>query len=182
MSEASGPDYFALFGLPESFEVDTEALAERYRELQREAHPDRHAGGDDRERRLAVQEAANINEGYRVLKDPVARARHLLERRGLPMNDETDTTMDPSFLMQQMELREQLAAVRQADDPFAALDELRRTVDGAAREQREALAADFTDGSQEALERAREGVRKLQFLHKLAAEADAVDEDLTEAS
>ncbi|HKJ76321.1 MAG TPA: Fe-S protein assembly co-chaperone HscB, partial [Gammaproteobacteria bacterium] len=69
-------NYFELFGLPEGFEVDSETLSLRYRDLQRALHPDRFAGASDRERRLSVQQTARVNEAYRTLKDPLARARY----------------------------------------------------------------------------------------------------------
>ena len=51
-------NHFELFKLPVAFEVDTQQLAERYRELQRTLHPDRYANASDRERRLSIQHAA----------------------------------------------------------------------------------------------------------------------------
>jgi len=43
------------------------------------------------------------------------------------------------------------------------------------------LAAQLTDGSEEALKEAQEGVSKLQFLTKLQREAEAVEAKLEEA-
>jgi molecular chaperone HscA len=98
-------NHFELFGLKAGFEVDGETLALRYRDLQKETHPDRFANASEQERRLSVQLAAQINEAFRVLKSPLARARYLLELKGVVIDD-TDTRMDPAFLMEQMELRE----------------------------------------------------------------------------
>lgn len=181
MSEAARPSYFELFGLPESFEVDREQLAERYRELQREAHPDRHADGTDSERLAAVQRAAWINEGYRVLKDPVARARYLLERHGVAFDDEQNTAMDPAFLMEQMELREKLAGIRDEADPFGELERLRTNLEASLRSEQQALGAAFEAGDEAALARAADGVRRLQFLNKLASEVDEMEEALDDA-
>ena len=75
--------YFVLFGLPVSFDVDRKTLAERYRELQRTVHPDRFANAADSERRLSVQMAARVNEGFQTLKDPLARGRYMLELQGV---------------------------------------------------------------------------------------------------
>lgn len=181
MSESARPSYFELFDLPETFEVDREQLAERYRELQREAHPDRHADGSDSERLAAVQRAAWINEGYRVLKDPVARARYLLERRGVAIDDEQNTAMDPAFLMEQMELREKLAGIRDEADPFGELERLRSGLEESLRNEQKALGDAFEAGDAEALARAADGVRRLQFLNKLASEVDEMEEALDDA-
>lgn len=179
------PDFsqncFELFGLPATFEVDAEALALRYRELQRAAHPDRYAGGSDQERRLAVQMAARINEAFRTLKDPLARARYLLELKGAPL-DEHETAMDPQFLMEQMELREALAEVRDATEPFDRLADVRTDLEQRERELVMELQSLFDDSSAQALDAAGETVRKLQFMNKLLDEAAAIEEDLVHES
>jgi len=170
-------NHFELFGLPTGFEVDGETLAVRYRDLQKESHPDRFANASEQERRLSVQLAAQINEAFRVLKSPLARARYLLELKGVTLDD-TDTRMDPEFLMEQMELREALADIPQAKAPFDALDELRGQLESLERGLVDALRRDFDDGSDAALKRARETVRKMQFIQRLLGEAEVLEEDL----
>jgi len=174
-------NHFELFDLPVAFDVDGETLSLRYRDLQRAVHPDRYANASDRERRLAVQQAANINEGYRVLRDPLARARYLLELKGVALDD-TDTAMDPAFLMEQMELREALGEVRGAQDPFAALNAVRDDIERHERELMQALAALFARDDAGSLEQAREQVRKLQFMNRLLDEVERLEEDLVHSS
>src|SRR5512137_454605 len=95
-------NYFELFGLPARFDVDAAALDRAYRALQTEVHPDRFAAGTDAERRVAMQSAARVNEAYRALKDPVARASPLLALHGVAAADETDTALDIGFLERQL--------------------------------------------------------------------------------
>jgi len=170
-------NHFVLFGLQAGFEVDGETLALRYRDLQKETHPDRFANASEQERRLSVQLAAQINEAFRVLKNPLARARYLLELNGVTLDD-TDTRMDHEFLLEQMELREALAEVPHARAPFDALEELRDQLESRERALIEALHRDFDDGSAPALARARDSVRKMQFIQRLLEEAEALEEDL----
>lgn len=181
MQPALGKNHYELFELPVSFEVDLETLALRYRELQRAVHPDRFANASDQEKRLSVQQAAQINEAFQVLKSPLPRARYLLELHGLPLDD-TDTQMDPAFLMEQMEMREALAEVRGADDPFDALNRARDDIESREREIIESLQQAFNDGSQESLSRAREQVRKMQFMQRLLGEVDDLEENLVHES
>ena len=101
-------NHFDLFGMPRALELDAARLEERYRALQRELHPDRHAAAGARERALAAQAAAHVNEAYRALSDRYGRAAYLLELRGETPDPERDAVDDPEFLMRQMELREQL--------------------------------------------------------------------------
>jgi molecular chaperone HscB len=166
--------FFELFGLPASYDVNGETLAQRYRELQRAVHPDRFANAQDAERRLSVQLAARINEGFRTLKDPLDRARYLLEIAGVEM-DERGTQLDGAFLMDQMELRERLDETRAAQDSAQRLSELRRDV--TVREQAliGELARVFQTPTQEALLQARTLTRKLQFFRRLAEELDELE-------
>jgi len=173
-------NHFQIFALPVSFEIDLDALSQRYRELQRAVHPDKFASGTDQERRIAVQRTAQVNEAYDTLKQPLNRARYLLQLNCININDETDTTVDMDFLMQQMEMREQLAEIREQDDPEGALFDLSQTIQKRSNAIVDALRAQFTDINAESLEQARENVRKLQFMVKLQQEADQLDEELAE--
>ena len=126
----SEPSHFSLFGLAERFALDAQALETSWRRLQSAVHPDRHAGGSDAERRLALQRATQVNEAYRVLRDPQRRGAYLCERAGVPLQAESNTAMPPAFLMQQMGWREALEDARTARDgaALAALrDEIERT-------------------------------------------------------
>lgn len=170
-------NHFELFGLEPGFELDLSNIAERYRDLQRAVHPDRFANASDQERRLSVQQAAQVNEAYQVFKSPLLRARYLLELQGITMDD-TDTAMDPMFLMEQIELRESLAAVAGQNDPFAALATLRDTIDAKEKAFISNLSDAFASGEQSALESARDTVRKLQFMARLISEVEELEEEL----
>jgi molecular chaperone HscB len=174
-------NHFELFGLPPIYPVDMEQLSERFRALQQTLHPDRFAGAGERERRLSMQASTRVNEAYRVLKDPLERARYLLSLHAEGSGDDMETTKDTVFLVEQMELREALAEARTSPDPFNAVG---KVMDRLA-EQAEQLVAQLTvrldrPGGED-LEEARELVRKLQFVHKCRAEAEQVEADLDEA-
>lgn len=101
-----GQDFFALFDLPRAQGVDLDRLEALYRELQGRVHPDKHVHLSNVEQRLAMQWATHVNEAYQTLKDPLKRARYLLELHGHDIRLETNTAMPAAFLMAQMELRE----------------------------------------------------------------------------
>lgn len=176
----SGPyrNHFELFGLPVRFTVDVEQLAERYRDLQRTVHPDRYANATDQERRLSVQRAAQINEAFQALRDPLVRARYFLELHGVQVDNERDTAMDPGFLMEQMELREALSEVREHADPQGELARLFTSVNVRIREITGLLEKDLARVTPEALRQARDNVRKLQFLSRLREEALELEAEL----
>lgn len=172
-------DFFVLFDLPVSFDVDLRALAERYREAQRAVHPDKFANASEAERRLSVQMAARVNEAHRVLKDPLARGRYLLELRGVELDD-MDTAFDGAFLMEQMELRERLAEVKGSADPHQQLQMIAQDITAQSKslvaQMAELLKKEDVDSAQQA----RDATRKLQFFRRLNEEVDALEDELSE--
>jgi len=170
-------NYFQLFGLSEAFELDSEALTDRYRSLQRSLHPDRFANAPDQERRIALQQAAQVNSGYETLRDPLGRARYLLTLRGDEYCDETSTINDLEFLEQQMELRENLAEIRFSDDVHIALsafmDELAMKNNSYIEKLREAFSVEAVDASH-----VKGLVQRMQFMRKLQQEAESLEEEL----
>jgi molecular chaperone HscB len=170
-----GKNYFELFGLPVAFELDPAELASRYRELQRRFHPDRFASATEAERRLSVQMTAQINAAYQTLRDRVARGRYLLGLKGVDTGEDTDTRMDPAFLMEQMELREALDEARAAADRGARLEGLRQRVDGLIDARTDLLGRRLREATDAAHREARDTVRELQFLQKLVHEIDELE-------
>jgi molecular chaperone HscB len=174
-------NYFELFGLPAGFLVDGQELAVRYRELQKVVHPDRFAAAGEQSQRLSLQSATLVNEAYTTLKDPLKRAQYLLTLKGIEVDAQQHTLNDPGFLMQQMELREALDEVRSAADAQGRLDGLLREIGGMIQSQVAQLAVQFEESGVEHLAAAAQTVQKMQFLHKLHAEAEALEAELEEA-
>ena len=174
-------NYFELFGLPIGYVVDGDELSQRYRDLQRVTHPDRFAGAGDQERRLAVQSAALVNEAFQTLKDPMLRARYLLTLHGIEMDVTNETTRDSAFLMEQMELREELEEARHKSDPYAVTNDLMHRIEKSINTLVGKMAVLFETPSEEQLEQAREIIRKMQFLQKLHYEVESLEAELDEA-
>ena len=99
---------FELFDIPAQFSQDRAILDSRWKELQREAHPDKFAAQGAAAQRVAMQWSVRINEAYARLKDPLKRAIYMCELNGAPINAHTNTTMPPAFMMMQIEWREAL--------------------------------------------------------------------------
>jgi molecular chaperone HscB len=68
---------FELFGLAPQFAQDRAAIDARWKDLQREAHPDKFAAQGAAAQRLSMQWSVRINEAYQRLKDPLKRAAYL---------------------------------------------------------------------------------------------------------
>jgi len=168
-------NFFELFDFSDSFEIDKDQLVERYRELQTQLHPDKFASGSDAEKRWSLQAASYVNDGYRTLLDDLQRAAYMLQLNGIAVDEETDTHMDPMFLMEQMELREALESAEASSDPFTELAGIRRQLRAAIDKQ----AASFSAAArQRDWVSARTITRQWQFLDKLLREAKSVEERL----
>jgi len=158
---------FELFGLPERFEQDRGAIDARWKELQREAHPDRFAAQGQAAQRIAMQWSVRINEAYQRLKDPLRRAAYLCELRAAPINAENNTAMSTQFLMEQMEWREALDEAGSAADLQALSEQL-----NAARVQTLARAAELLDRQRDAAAAAQQ-VRALMFIERFGQDVEA---------
>jgi len=158
---------FVLFAVPATFAQDRGALDARWKELQREAHPDRFAAQGGAAQRLAMQWSVRINEAYQRLKNPIKRATYLCQLNGAPIQAETNTAMPAAFLMQQMAWREELD---DAQDP-AAFEKLRAEVE-AARARALSSLDWLIDEKGDYAEAARQ-VRALMFIERFAEDIEA---------
>ncbi|MGI9336987.1 MAG: Fe-S protein assembly co-chaperone HscB [Gammaproteobacteria bacterium] len=164
----SGGDFFALFGLERSFDLDGEALSRRYRALQAAAHPDRFAGCGNAEMQAAQTAASRINDGYRTLKSPLLRAAYMLSLEGVDALAETGAQMSADFLMQQMEWRDALEELKGGDSST-----LRAEVADAEKEVAAQAAKLLTDGAKLADEQKQQladVIRRWRYIGKMLAE------------
>jgi molecular chaperone HscB len=164
-------DYFSCYGLCRDYSLDLAVLRQSHRRLQQAHHPDRFVSGSDSEQRRAVQITAYLNQAYATLSKPLTRGLYLLQLQGMDPLAPTNTQMPMDFLLQQIELRESLEDMPEAQDPEAEIDAM------AAKLQHQAsiLEHDFEQayGSSH-FERAETTVRKLQFIVKLQQQLDAL--------
>ena len=171
-AKALTSNYFELFGLVPAFSLDSGRLDAAYRDIQANVHPDRFARAGDAERRASMQMTTQVNEAYRTLKSPVQRAKYLLGLNGVDVGFETNTAMPKEFLVEQMELREQLEAAKSA----SALEHLQANL----LKQKKILEKEIEeqiDGRRNFAE-ASDLVRKLMFLERLGEEIAAAYESL----
>lgn len=167
---------FALFGISQQFAQDRAALDTRWKELQREAHPDRFVAQDAATQRSAMQWSVRINEAYQRLKDPLKRAAYLCELAGAPVNAHDNTAMPAEFLMQQMAWREELDDARDADQVQALLDTVMHS-----RRQALERCGQLLDTDRDA-EQAVGVVRSLMFIERFCTDIEARFETLQTAN
>ena len=162
-------DHFTLFNLPRSYRIHNIALAQRYREIQTEVHPDRFAGAEDALQRRSLQWATRANEAYQTLKKPLARAQYLLSLLDCGLDLANNHAMSADFLIEQMEWREAVAEARasKAQEDLEALYQRVRHQVRNAYAQLENLLDEQHDYPQ-----AADQTRRLMFLEKLISEID----------
>lgn len=158
---------FELFQLPEQFAQDRTQLDARWKDLQREAHPDKFAAHGAAAQRVAMQWSVRINEAYQRLKDPVKRAAYICELHNAAINAENNTAMPADFLMQQMELREALEAAKSTEN----IDE----IDLQANEymHKQLLKLEQLIDIKKNYQGASQAVRALMFMQRFAQDIEA---------
>lgn len=169
-------DDFALFDLPRQFAQDAAQIDERWKTLQRQAHPDKFAAHGAAAQRLALQWSVRINEARQRLRDPLKRATYLCELRGQAIEAESNTAMPADFLMQQMQWREELD---EADTP-AQLQALATDV----QQAQEAALRELTHtiDQQQDFAAAAQQVRRLMFMRRFALDVQNRQHEQKQAS
>lgn len=171
-------NYFELFDIQFDYDIDLNALSVTYRELQRTVHPDKFANAPERDRLQAVQKTAEINDAYDSLKHPLKRAQYMLAEKGVDIRAEQQTLQDPTFLMEQMELREQLEDIPTADDVEDAIFDFDAVIKKGIRAYDGELRLLLTATCEIKLNEAANIVRKLKFMYKLKEELAKVEDSL----
>ncbi|HEY0479322.1 MAG TPA: Fe-S protein assembly co-chaperone HscB [Kofleriaceae bacterium] len=171
-ARGGGDDPFALLGLAPAYDIDLAALERAFFERSKALHPDRVAGAPVAERVAALSRSRALNDAYQLLKKPVSRAEYLLERAGVTIGD--NERLDPAFLMEILELREELAEARAAGK-LARVEELQRAMKLRRTEGLDALPALFAAGDFAAI---KQRLIVLRYIHRYLEECNAaLDED-----
>lgn len=159
---ATGTNYFRLLGVAQRFDVDADDLAARFKQLQRQWHPDLHAAGAaGSDPAKAAVTSALLNTAYGVLRDPQARAEHLLQLLG----DEGAPDMDAAFLAWVVECRERIADIKGDDDA----EQLGEELDKLHERCMDNLRQYFADGR---VEEASEEAARLKYIHRMRVALD----------
>jgi molecular chaperone HscB len=168
-------DFFEIFSLPVTWELDRKQLEAGYQQLQWQFHPDRQGSKSDLEKRLAIQTTATINQAYETLVCPLKRAQYLLEIQGLDSSQTNHVNSDQSFLMEQMSLRQALADTVKSEEPLVMLEQLRVKVECSYCELQSQFAQQYHSSI---YSDAFDTLAKMQFSAKLLDEIEQLEVDL----
>src|ERR1700686_3069074 len=117
-------DHFSLFGLPRKLWIEMSALEKKFLELSWKLHPDKFVNASAQEQERSLKGSSDLNDAYRVLRDPVARVEYLLELEGMRKEGEHKQQAPPELLEEVFELNESLDELRAAKSAGANLDAL----------------------------------------------------------
>jgi molecular chaperone HscB len=132
-SQASASaDYFTVFGLPRKLWIEMSLLEQKFLQLSWKLHPDNFVNASEQERELSLQRSSELNDAYRVLRDPLARVEYLLEIEGQRKEGEKKQQAPPELLEEVFELNESLDELREAKASGGNLLELRAKLQSAA--------------------------------------------------
>ncbi|MGF2412995.1 Fe-S protein assembly co-chaperone HscB [Ferruginibacter sp.] len=101
-------NYFELFDIPVSLQVDKNILAKKYVELQKKHHPDFYTQENEYEQAEALEKSSQINKALKVFKNGDETIKYVLQLKNLLQDDEK-YQLPPHFLMEVMELNEELS-------------------------------------------------------------------------
>ncbi len=151
-------------GLQPGFDLDLVALEARWKQLQREVHPDKYATQGAAAQRVAMQWSVRVNEAYQRMRNPLRRAAYWCELQGVKINAESNTAMPADFLLQQMEWREAL-------DEAVTEQQLDRLLDNTQQARRDHLQTlQHTIDTQRNADAAAQEVRALMFVDRFVSE------------
>ncbi len=129
-SQAS--DYFSVFALPRKLWIEMGALEQKFLQLSWKLHPDNFVNARETQRELSLKRSSELNDAYRVLRDPVARVEYLLAIEGARKEGEHKQQAPPELLEEVFELNESLDELRAAKAEGGDLAALKGRLEGAA--------------------------------------------------
>jgi len=146
------PDYFAVFGLPRKLWLEMSLLEQKFLQLSWKLHPDNFVNASEAERELSLRRSSELNDAYRVLRDPIARVEYLLGIEGERKEGEKKQQAPPELLEEVFELNESLDGLRAARGSGVDLSDLKNRLESAEKNFREKL--DELDAQLQSLARA----------------------------
>jgi molecular chaperone HscB len=126
-------DYFALFALPRKLWIQMGALEQKFLQLSWKLHPDNFVNSSEEERELSLKRSSELNDAYRVLRDPIARVEYLLALEGERKEGEKKQQAPPELLEEVFELNESLDELREARSAGADLAALKACLQSAEK-------------------------------------------------
>ncbi|KAF0695047.1 Aste57867_14105 [Aphanomyces stellatus] len=168
-------NYFKIFGIPESFEINAKKVEKLYWALQKKMHPDLYGSKSQTEKEMSIVNSALVNQAYNLLKAPTSRANYMLHLHGIDALGENSTFVDPAVLMEIMEAREAVEECTTVEGLIPHKTENAKQINRCIKQLTEAL------DTHEDFEASKKLTVELQYLVKLSDAILEKEEALEEA-
>jgi molecular chaperone HscB len=132
-------DHFSLFDLPRKLWIEMGGLEQKFLQLSWKLHPDNFVNESSAAQEQSLKQSSQLNDAYRVLRDPVARVEYLLEIEGTRKEGEHKQQAPPELLEEVFELNESLDELREAKSAGGDLAALKSRLESAQRNFQEKL-------------------------------------------
>ena len=173
-------NFFELFGVERRLQLDGDWLQKRFYQLSREFHPDRFAARPPTERLEAEQKSAMLNDAYRILRDPIARAEYVLKQEGFDIGEQRTKDVPPELLEEVFELNMALEEARMGDEDarnqlrgmHQHFLEMRNGVDTELQSLYSAFDTAADGDGREVLQRIRGVLNRRRYIRNLVSEVE----------
>ncbi|RLA08365.1 MAG: Fe-S protein assembly co-chaperone HscB [Gammaproteobacteria bacterium] len=102
-------NYFYIFNLKPTCNIDLIKLKQLYQDLQKKYHPDNYATSTDETKQKAVHNSSLINIAYKTLNTPILKINHIFEIQGIDVKNDKNP-IDIEFLSQHITLQDQISS------------------------------------------------------------------------
>jgi len=132
-------DYFAAFDLPRRLRIEMPLLEQKFLQLSWKLHPDNFVNASEQEREISLKQSSELNDAYRILRDPIGRCEYLLKIEGERQEGEKKQQAPPELLEEVFELNESLDELRDTKGSGGDLSELKTKLQSAEKNFQEKL-------------------------------------------
>jgi molecular chaperone HscB len=100
-------NYFELYDLPLSFQIDSALVKKKFYELSKRYHPDFYVNESDEKQAEILELSTLNNKAYQILSDPLKRIEYVLSLNNM-LADGDKYVLPQDFLMDMMDVNEAL--------------------------------------------------------------------------
>jgi molecular chaperone HscB len=100
-------NYFELYDIPVSLKPDSQIVKKKFYELSRKYHPDFFSNATEEEQAEVLERSSAVNKAFKIFSNPDETIKYVLQQKAL-LEEEEKYQLPPAFLMEMMELNEQM--------------------------------------------------------------------------
>lgn len=109
-------NYFDLFEIPVSLHPDKHQIKQKFYVLSRKYHPDFYTQENESEQAEALDKSSQVNKAFKTFQSRDETIKYVLQLKGL-LEEEEKYNLPADFLMEMMELNEEMMEAKMEDDP-----------------------------------------------------------------